>query len=957
MSIENELKLIPTRGITQQQIIEVLKQKGITVKGEGKVIHQEDTYFDDEKGTLRNSHRGFRIRRIGNDKVLITYKVLKASDKPYKQIQEYEVQVPNQEIQSLDIKRAIEILREHCEKEQDDTEIDVPENMEAVVTVINNRNKVDLVCPDETIIEMAFDTLQGRDGEGNLYQIPSEIEFEVLFGEPENLTGVFETIEKEFPGQTKKNNLSKYARTKKEIEDRKITLEEVSACAILSQILNSEEFAKLEFKGQVLHKHDKPVLTNLDNFKDFNYLVETIRKIKSGEYTLQIPRVVAEKPEMAVLLEGENYEVKDSISLEDMMCLLLSGVKYNVAAEALVDFLDKNFYGQENPITNRLNHSQQVMLFSGLIAKSSYVEATFEERLTCMETALGHDIGHVPKAHNLEAVLKNIDGIFSHEVNGKITLDNIYERTEKQMLSLIQKYLPGISFQDIEKTLVNKATEIKSGIMNHSRKGAEHRENGIVKQAARVADKMYAISDIRDFEQQMGIGIMDERWEQEAFLDACKGNEQLAQEVKERLDRLFLQHIKEGNYGRAAVNVINTVHRHESGSTYDVDQDAWSFIKQLIKRVKNVREECGVEEDKSAMTDAAQILIDEWLCEEYLKSNGDAHLAWKNLLKRITCTGELEVLAHLREKLDEIKKTKEFDLTNGEQLEPQEVDKDQMIAYMKTRLLKACRIKGKKEGKTKEESEEYAKEEVEKIGKDLESLTPEELFTHFNKFFVPRIHEGVLAKRIRAEVHDLADVQLKIKPEQRNFFGNICQELGISSDGNPTRKDIKDEYYPAKQNGIINPKVKIRVRTEGENRILTVKIPVGKKVSERIERSFTYEQEAGEPDLTVEELLQRLKQKHPGIDVELGGNNPIDTLEIARMEYSKTYKGYSVVIVEDAFNGKDGQEHKEIEIKCPEHPPIVTKIKGILKGKFGKHFITDSKIERVQANRGFAQGE
>ena len=29
MSIENELKLIPTRGITQKQIIEVLKQKGL----------------------------------------------------------------------------------------------------------------------------------------------------------------------------------------------------------------------------------------------------------------------------------------------------------------------------------------------------------------------------------------------------------------------------------------------------------------------------------------------------------------------------------------------------------------------------------------------------------------------------------------------------------------------------------------------------------------------------------------------------------------------------------------------------------------------------------------------------------------------------------------------------------------------------------------------------------------
>lgn len=950
MSIENELKLIPTRGITQQQIIEALKQKGIKVKEEGKVIHQEDTYFDDEKGTLEKSGGSFRIRRKGN-KTQVTCKIPIKSDTEYKQRQELQINVPEEYVHNLDLETAIMLIKQNF------PEIILPENMRQVVTVINDRSKTDLVCPDGTILEMAFDTLQGRDENRNMYQIRPEIEFETLTGEPENLTVVFETISKEFPGQTIRNTLSKYARTKNEIKNRKITLGEVSACAILSQILNSEEFAKLEFKGQVLHKHNKPVLTNLDDFKDFNYLAETIRKIKSGEYTPQIPRAVAENPEMAALLEGQNYEVKDNINLEDMMCLLLTDVKYPVAAEVLVDFLDKNFYGQENPFTNRLNHSQQIMLYSGLIAKSTYVGASFEERLTCMIAALAHDIGHVPMAHNLETVLKNIDGIFSHEVNGKITLDNIYERTEEYMLSSMQAYLLGESPQEIFRTLVDKTAEIKSGIMNHSRKGAEHREQGIVQQAARLADKLYAISDIRDFEQQLGIKIMDDNWEKEAFLSACKGNEQLAEEVKERLDKPLIQHIKDGNYGRAAVNIINTVHRHEDGFIYDIDQDVWAFMKELISRVKDVRINSGVEKDKSAMTDAAQILIDELLCEEYLKANGDAGLAWKNLLKRITCTGELEVLENLQEKLDEIKKTHEFDLAKGEQLELQEVDKEQMLVYMKEKLYKAYKIKAQKEGKKKDEVERYAESEVEKIGENLESLTQEELLTHFSRFFVPRIKEGVLAKRIRAEVHDLADVQLKIKPEQRNTFGNICQELGISSEGNPTRKYITDEYYPAKQNGVVNPKVKIRVRTEGEKRTLTVKIPVGKKVSERIERSFTYEQEAGEPDLTVEELLQRLKQKHPGIDVELGGNSPIDILEIERMEYTKTYKGYSVVIVDDEFNGKDRKEHEEIEIKCPEHPPIVTKIKGILKENFGELFIKDSKLERVQKARGVALGE
>ena len=74
MNIENELKLIPAEGITQEQIAQKLREKQIDVPEKGKIIHQEDTYFDDEKGTLEKSGGSFRIRRKG-DKTQVTYKI------------------------------------------------------------------------------------------------------------------------------------------------------------------------------------------------------------------------------------------------------------------------------------------------------------------------------------------------------------------------------------------------------------------------------------------------------------------------------------------------------------------------------------------------------------------------------------------------------------------------------------------------------------------------------------------------------------------------------------------------------------------------------------------------------------------------------------------------------------------------------------------------------------------
>lgn len=273
MNIENELKLIPAKGIRRENIVEILRKIGIDVPEKGKIIHQEDTYFDDKNGSLEKMGGSFRIRRK-NDKVQVTYKIPIKSDTQYKQRKEYEIVVPKEYEQSLDMDLAIKLLSEQY------PELTFPENMGQILTVINNRNKTDLTCPDGTVLEMAFDTLQGRDAQGNLYHIQPEIEFETISGNPDNLTSVYETVLSEFPDQTKTNTLSKYARTKSEIDAQKLTMEEVSACVILSEILKSVEYNKLQYKGQILHRYDKQTLTNLDNFKDADYLIEILEKMK-----------------------------------------------------------------------------------------------------------------------------------------------------------------------------------------------------------------------------------------------------------------------------------------------------------------------------------------------------------------------------------------------------------------------------------------------------------------------------------------------------------------------------------------------------------------------------------------------------------------------------------------------------------------------------------------------------
>lgn len=942
MNIENELKLIPAKNITKEQIIIYLQKIGIIPSEKSKVIHQEDTYFDDKDGSLENVGGSFRIRRKG-DKIQVTYKIPIESNTQYKQRKEYEIVVPKEYEKTIDMNLAIKLLKEQY------PELTFPENMGETLTVINDRDKVNLVCPDGTVLEMAFDSLMGRDEKENLYYIHPEIEFETVSGNSENLTKVYENILENFPGQTRQNFLSKYARTKKEIQDKQLTAEEIATCVMFSEILNSEEFNKLQYKGQILHRYDKPTLTNLDNFKDFNYLIETLRKIKSGQYKIAIPKSIAENPENAKLLEGENYEVKEKITLEDMMCLLLTDTKYIVADNVLADFLNQNYYGPEHAMTNRLSHSQQVMLGTGLACKSSQIKSDLEEKLTSMISAISHDIGHVPLSHTLESLLKQIDGIFTHDANGQRVIDNIYEEKESEMFNKIKPFFPEIDDEQIKEILERKKDEIALAVASHSRKNSDERGRGINVQGPRVSDKvLYVASDACDLIryadtiQGTQINIFDDAWIESAIRQFCEKEDcpYDYEAMKEMLDKQYIPFLKNGNYGRAVVNAMNSIRKNAFGGTvyYEVDPQIWGFIELLISRIKDVREDLGIERTKSKMTIAASTVLMEEFYKAYTENNGNIDLAWEEVVDKLTKMGELDLVDYLKQTHN----LGEF----GPLLNRQETitteRTNQITQKMQQRVYTVSKIKGM--------TDKQAQEEAKKIGEMLEKLPPEQVLAYFEKY---RFAKTIPIEEILEQLHNRADVQLKIQPERNVSVNKILRDLKLQQTESLNKpidqfQEIVDLYYRVKPDEEGKKKVSAKIRhVSGENfKTLIVKVEVKKNVAERIARKYEVQCPL---DSSIEEMMQKLKAENVGLDVELLGSNPYEEITTERTNFIREYGADQIVFSVDYFSGKNGPEMQEIEIKCKDNPRAVSKIKNKLRKLYGKGvFVKGGKIDRVE---------
>jgi len=629
MSVENELKIIPREELKPVELLNLLIDNGFTANGKLKLSKQEDTYYDDKEGTLEKTGCSFRIRRKGNGAV-VTYKSPIKSDTEYKQREELEAEISDiyiQEDGSILIEDAIDVLRKKY------PDIELPRNLQVAVTVINNRNKVNIKSEDGTIIELAFDDLNIRDGKQMLYGMNNEIECEVITGNPDNLTNIYNIIGSYY--DIAKNELSKYSRAVKEMNEQRdnMTLDEITICAMLSDIINAKEFEQLKYKGQMIHDYRKDIPENLslDNFKDPEYLINKISEVK---------RI-------------KNYRPGKIKNLEEMFLCFFSDMSYKEIEYKLVKFLNDNYYSENAPITNRMLHSQQVMLITGLISRSKEISEGEKKTLLSMTSALLHDIGHVPGAHPTEEIFGNLDGFFSHEINGRNVIERIILKDEEKILDVIKEYYESLGRKYSEEIcrdhLQKNKTQIKRSIEAHSRTNSEQRGDGTVVQLPREADKIcYCISDIVDILKRVNHEASPEffpvGWKDEMTKKLGKGYEK-GEVIKQKIEEIE-KLINTSNFGEIATTIANTVVENiNDGKTYyDVDQDYWDIVNGMIKYVKDLRAEGVVDNKRKQLQLAAQIFILKNFNEFLAQTNGNVELAWDRTIETVTQSNDLDIL-------------------------------------------------------------------------------------------------------------------------------------------------------------------------------------------------------------------------------------------------------------------------------------------------------------------------
>lgn len=643
MSIENELKLLPKQEINKQQLLKVLEEAGYEIQGELKLSKQEDTYYDTPEKEFYNNDSSLRIRKTGKG-IFVTYKISIDSQEEYKQRNEYEVKIPDSHIkkdENVDINDAIYFLK------QEYPELQIPENLSIVAQVNNNRQKVNVKAKDGTIIEIAFDDLHATDENGDYFKINNELESEVLSGNPDTLKDIHEIIASNYDVQV--NELSKYKRSIKEMNEQKqnMTLDEITICAMLSDIIRTNEFEQLKYKGQIIHDYRVKLPSNLEltNFKYPKYL---IRKISAMKRT-------------------KNYSPGKIKTLEDMFLCFFSDMGYQDIEYKLVNFLNENYYREDQAITNRMSHSQQVMLTSGLISRSKEIPEKDRNILLCMASGLVHDIGHVPGAHPTERLLGILDGFFSHEINGRDVIERIVSQDEMDILETIKKYTRSIgeeySDEKILQTMQSNKNQIKKSIEAHSRTNSESRGDGTVVQLPREADKIcYGVSDIVDVlkrtnqtGKQLPNGFFTKEWKETTIRKLGKGyaREEL---IKERIEE-FEKLIRTENFGELITNIANTVreNRNDGRIYYDVEQDTWDILNSMIGYVKELRKEGVIDLNKREMQNAAVILIIIKFNEALAKNPNNIEVAWYETLRTITNTNDIEMLNMVNGILEQFK--------------------------------------------------------------------------------------------------------------------------------------------------------------------------------------------------------------------------------------------------------------------------------------------------------------
>lgn len=787
MSLESELKMLPREKILPEDVLDLLKQNGYAIQGELKLKPQEDTYYDNPEQSLNKSGASFRIRRK-NDGAVVTYKTPINSNEGFKQREEMEVEIPKTYIGedgSIDVKDAISVLKSQFPNAL------VPEGLAVAVTVKNNRNKVNVQTPEGTVIELAFDDLNITDAHGSNFNMRNEMESEILSGDPNELNNIRKIIRERFDIQD--NSLSKYSRAMKEMQEQKdnLSLEEVTTCAILSHIIDTQEFEKLKRKGQIIYDYrvDFPKQLELTNFKDPQYLMRRMSEVR----------------------RQKNYNPGKVENLEEMFLCYFSDMDYQQIENKLKAFLNKNYYSDEAPATNRMLHSQQVMLVSGLIAKSKEIPEDEQHRMLCMTSGLVHDIGHVPGAHATERVLNQIDGFFSHEINGRNVIERIVEDKKESIAQAIEKYYKSIgknySAEQMENSIQSVKEQIKKSIEAHSRTNSEKRGIGTVVQIPREVDKIcYGTSDIVDaikLRKRRGLSpleFFEEDWKQKTSKKLGSGFR--SNEIRRKIETIENQ-IQKKNFGEIVTSIANTVRRREDDEAekcyYEVEQDTWNVLNGTIKYVAGKRMAGEIDTSEDKVVKVSTLFAIKLFNEAMKECEGNKEEAWEKTLQAIT-------------------RSNDVDLLNG----VKDIIPKEAVEYV-------------------EQAGEISEEMKRKSG------SMEQYFT-----------EGEILYSTDIENLDNSDRQIKLIPAGRFEVTDLISNLGVQWKI-PRPFHIRDEYFENNR----NETVYWREYEEEKRMDLIVKKPRNKDGVTQIEREKYVIR--GDDKKSREEMMGELKEKYPDL--------------------------------------------------------------------------------------------
>ncbi|MDO5557906.1 MAG: CYTH domain-containing protein [Clostridia bacterium] len=625
MSIENELKFLILKEKSLEDILRQLELYNFKMEPSSKKSNfQVDEYFDTRNFDIEKYGGSLRIRKKGEESY-ITYKKPISSNDKYKSRNEYEIEIsPNTTIQ-----QAIKLI-------EGKFNISIENDVNPILTVENNRHYANIIAPDSSKIEIAIDDLKCTDGTTHKkFDMKNELECEVLSGNPENLKILAAIISEELEGEMP-NQISKYSRARKEISEQQsnMSLKEITACYVISSILKSTEFKQLKYKGQIFHNYLKKTETNLDNLENPEYLIKQISKVK----------------------REKNYNPGKPKNLEELFLCFFSDIEYPTMENYVSNFLNENYYNNEDLLTNRMSHSQQVSLATGLACKSKNIIISDDERLVTIFSALFHDIGHVPFAHRMEKTLQSIDGNFSHEINGKNVVQRIRSDNAEDISNEIMRKMEGLDESTVKQEVDMAYNSIISAIEEHSRTNFEYRGQGINVQLPREFDKVaYAISDIVDAtKEDKNIDIISKKWQEDTISELSVGYEERDNEISGKVQK-FTDMIQKKKYGELFTSIVNTIRTNKRPGIdyYEIDTDMWDIINKSIKRVRTLRE-TNVINNESEKMERFSVMMALLKITENSEPNKSVRNAWQKTLQEITKMNDLDMLEYAKQVLKQV---------------------------------------------------------------------------------------------------------------------------------------------------------------------------------------------------------------------------------------------------------------------------------------------------------------